>query len=169
MPKKKPGSVHTAKNGAKYKIMPNGRARFISGPTKGRGAKKKGGSVRVGGGLSLSSVTRAGTRIAKKMGVAKRARNMVKRSGIGSAVRSGVRSAVRSARSAPSAARSAARGIVSGARKSIRSAPGQARKAARGFVRGTIRDARGGAKAANYALGGSVRVGGGVKRKRRRT
>ena len=54
--KKKPGSVHTAKNGAKYKIMPNGKARFISGPTKGRGAKKGGsvhvgGSVRVGGGL----------------------------------------------------------------------------------------------------------------------
>ena len=34
MPKKKVGSVHTAKNGAKYKIMANGSARFISGATK---------------------------------------------------------------------------------------------------------------------------------------
>ena len=56
--KKKVGSVHTAKNGAKYKIMSNGRARFISGPTKGPGSKKKkggsmavGGSVRIAGGL----------------------------------------------------------------------------------------------------------------------
>ena len=145
MPKKKPGSVHTAKNGARYKIMPNGRARFISGPTKGRGAKKtakkKGGSVRVGGSV-LSALGR-------------RASNMAKRSVYGSAVRAGVssaRSAVRSARSAPRAAMR----IASGARKSIRSAPAKARRAARGFVRGTIRTARGGAKAANYALGGSV-------------
>ena len=55
MPKKKVGSVHTAKNGAKYKIMPNGRARFISGPTKGRGAKKKkGGSVSTGGSVRVA-------------------------------------------------------------------------------------------------------------------
>ena len=46
MPKKRPGSVHTAKNGARYKILANGRARFISGPTK---RKRKGGSVSVGG------------------------------------------------------------------------------------------------------------------------
>ena len=46
--KKKPGSVHTAKNGARYKILANGRARFISGPTKKKG-KRKGGSVSVGG------------------------------------------------------------------------------------------------------------------------
>ena len=45
MPKKKVGSVHTAKNGAKYKIMPNGRARFISGPTKRGGGKKKGAGI----------------------------------------------------------------------------------------------------------------------------
>ena len=43
MGKKKVGSVHTAKNGAKYKILPNGTARFISGPTKRGGGKKKGG------------------------------------------------------------------------------------------------------------------------------
>ena len=93
--KKKVGSVHTAKNGAKYKIMPNGRARFISGPTKGRGAKKKkAGSVRVAGSITSE--------------LGRRARNMVKRSGAGSAVR-----------------------------------------------------------AANYALGGSVRVAGGVRRKRK--
>ena len=58
MPKKKVGSVHTAKNGAKYKIMPNGRARFISGPTKGPGAKKgkakKGGSVSTGGSVRVA-------------------------------------------------------------------------------------------------------------------
>ena len=45
MPKKKVGSVHTAKNEAKYKIMPNGRARFISGPTKRGGGKKKGAGM----------------------------------------------------------------------------------------------------------------------------
>jgi len=47
MPKKKVGSVHTAKNGAKYKILPNGRARFISGPTKRASGKKKGGFLGV--------------------------------------------------------------------------------------------------------------------------
>ena len=54
MPKKKPG-VYTAKNGAKYKILANGKARFISGPTSGIGSKRKGkrkgGSVRTGGGV----------------------------------------------------------------------------------------------------------------------
>lgn len=44
MAKKKVGSVHTCKNGAKYKIMPNGRARFISGPTKRAGSGKKKGA-----------------------------------------------------------------------------------------------------------------------------
>ena len=48
--KKKPGSVHTAKNGSRYKILANGRARFISGPTKKK-RTKKGGSIAVGGGL----------------------------------------------------------------------------------------------------------------------
>ena len=51
---KKPG-VYTAKNGARYKILPNGKARFISGPTKrkGGGGKKKGGGLggKKGGGL----------------------------------------------------------------------------------------------------------------------
>lgn len=54
MAKKKVGSVHTAKNGARYKIMPNGRARFISGPTKrSGGGKKKGGGLmhKKGGGM----------------------------------------------------------------------------------------------------------------------
>ena len=50
--KKKPGSVHTAKNGAKYKIMPNGRARFISGAKKKKGGGMMvGGSIRIGGGM----------------------------------------------------------------------------------------------------------------------
>jgi len=52
MPKKKVGSVHTARNGARYKIMANGKARFISGPTKRKG-KKKGGSIRVGGSMGV--------------------------------------------------------------------------------------------------------------------
>ena len=59
MPKKKVGSVHTASNGARYKILPSGKARFISGPTKGRGSKKKkksskGGGVSVGGGVRIA-------------------------------------------------------------------------------------------------------------------
>ena len=63
---KKPGSVHTAKNGAKYKIMPNGRARFISGPKKKKGGgvavggglkkRKKGGSIRIGGGMGMKKM-----------------------------------------------------------------------------------------------------------------
>ena len=44
MPKKKPGT-YTAKNGARYRILANGRARFISGPTKRGGGKKKGGGM----------------------------------------------------------------------------------------------------------------------------
>ena len=54
MPAKKVGSVHTAKNGARYRIMPNGRARFISGPTKGPGSKKKAGSMAVGGSVRIA-------------------------------------------------------------------------------------------------------------------
>jgi hypothetical protein len=55
MAKKKIGSVHTCKNGATYKIMPNGRARFLTGPTK---RKSKGGSIRVGGGVSVGGAVR---------------------------------------------------------------------------------------------------------------
>ena len=57
MGKKKVGSVHVAKNGARYKILPSGKARFISGPTKGRKKKKKsskGGGVSVGGGVRIA-------------------------------------------------------------------------------------------------------------------
>ena len=63
MPKKKVGSVHTAKNGAKYKILPNGRARFISGPTKRGGGKKKGGFL---------GVTRAVNAVSKGVSSARR-------------------------------------------------------------------------------------------------
>ena len=49
MAKKKPGT-YTAKNGAKYKILANGRARFISGPSKRKGGKKKGGGMHKHGG-----------------------------------------------------------------------------------------------------------------------
>ena len=47
--KKKVGSVHTAKNGARYKIMANGQARFIKSGARKR--PKKGGSITVAGGL----------------------------------------------------------------------------------------------------------------------
>ena len=47
--KKKVGSVHTAKNGARYKIMANGQARFIKGGSRKR--PKKGGSINVGGAM----------------------------------------------------------------------------------------------------------------------
>lgn len=57
MPKRKPGSIVTYKNGAKAKVLANGRMRIISGPTKKSGTKRKttrkkrGGSITVGGGL----------------------------------------------------------------------------------------------------------------------
>lgn len=37
------GTIHTAKNGAKYVILPNGRARFVKGGKikKTRGKSKK--------------------------------------------------------------------------------------------------------------------------------
>ena len=51
MPKRKPGTIVTYKNGAKAKVLPNGRMRIISGPTKKSGKKKikVGGSVATGG------------------------------------------------------------------------------------------------------------------------
>ena len=52
MPKHKAGSIVTFKNGAKAKVLPNGRMRIISGPTKKSGGrKKKGGSISVGGSM----------------------------------------------------------------------------------------------------------------------
>jgi hypothetical protein len=56
MPKKQIGKIYHTKNGQPYKILPNGRARFIK---KSAGKKKKGGSVRVAGGLG-GSVSVAG-------------------------------------------------------------------------------------------------------------
>ena len=50
MAKRKPGTVVTFKNGAKAKVLPNGRMRIISGPKK-KGSKKKGGGVSTGGGI----------------------------------------------------------------------------------------------------------------------
>ena len=41
----------TFKNGAKAKVLPNGRMRIISGPTKKSGKKTKGGSISVGGSM----------------------------------------------------------------------------------------------------------------------
>ena len=54
--KKKPG-VYTAKNGARYRILPNGKARFIKrtastsegAPKKKRRRKRTGGAARTGG------------------------------------------------------------------------------------------------------------------------
>ena len=51
MPKHKVGSIVTFKNGAKAKVLPSGKMRIISGPTKKSGRKKKGGSVSVGGSM----------------------------------------------------------------------------------------------------------------------
>ena len=56
MPKKKPGTIVVFKNGAKAKVLPNGRYRIISGPTRGvgskrKGKKKKGGGTSTGGGF----------------------------------------------------------------------------------------------------------------------
>jgi hypothetical protein len=70
MPKKKPGSVHTASNGAKYRIQSNGAARFISGPTKGgkrkRPRKKKGGSAMVGGSASIGGSAGVGGSVSRR-------------------------------------------------------------------------------------------------------
>ncbi len=57
--KKKPGTIVVFKNGAKAKVMPNGRYRIFAGPTRGpgskrKGKKKKGGSVATGGGFKTS-------------------------------------------------------------------------------------------------------------------
>ena len=48
--KKKPG-VYTAKNGRKYRILPNGQARFLKSGASGtkKKAKRKGGALRTGG------------------------------------------------------------------------------------------------------------------------
>ena len=51
--KKRIGSVHTAKNGRRYKITSKG-ARFI----KGKAKSSKGGSVSVGGGMKRRRRTR---------------------------------------------------------------------------------------------------------------
>ena len=61
MPKRKPGTIVTYKNGAKAKVLPNGRMRIISGPTKKAGKKKtKGGSIKVGGGVKRKRRTKKG-------------------------------------------------------------------------------------------------------------
>ena len=46
-----PQKVYTAKNGAKYIKMANGRCRFVKGPPKQR-AQRAGKKKRKGGGLS---------------------------------------------------------------------------------------------------------------------
>ena len=53
-----PQKVFTAKNGAKYIKLANGRCKFVKGPAKRKGSKsgkKKGGGIRVGGGMSKFS------------------------------------------------------------------------------------------------------------------
>lgn len=57
MPKRKPGTVVTFKNGAKAKVLPNGRMRIISGPKKKKGGGVMvGGSIRIGGGKRRKSI-----------------------------------------------------------------------------------------------------------------
>ena len=59
MPKRKPGTIVTYKNGAKAKVLPNGRMRIISGPTKKSGTKK-GDSIKVGGAVKRKRRTKKG-------------------------------------------------------------------------------------------------------------
>jgi hypothetical protein len=101
---KKIGSVHHTKHGQPYKIMPNGRARFIKKTATTK--KKKGGSVSVGGGLGSM--------------LGRRADNMVSR-----AARTGRKLAgmhVKAARSAASGVRKRASGVGSAAKKTARRA-----------------------------------------------
>ena len=67
MPKHKVGSTVTFKNGAKAKVMPNGRLKIFKGPTKST-RKKKGGSVRVGGSVGVGGSVRVGGSMRKKKG-----------------------------------------------------------------------------------------------------
>ena len=63
--KKKPG-VYTAKNGRKYRILANGKARFISNKeaggssTKKKRRRRKGGAVRTGGSAMSGGAMRTG-------------------------------------------------------------------------------------------------------------
>ena len=55
--KKQVGKVYLTKNGQPYKIMPNGRAKFIkksSSAGKSKKGGKLGGSVRVAGSVSVA-------------------------------------------------------------------------------------------------------------------
>ncbi len=68
MPKKKPGT-YTAKNGARYKILANGKARFISGPTKRKGGAlkgKKGAGLKTGGSMTAGGNVSAGGSMTRK-------------------------------------------------------------------------------------------------------
>ena len=51
--KRKVGSIVTFKNGAKAKVLPSGRLRIISGPTRksSKKTKKRAGSAPVGGSI----------------------------------------------------------------------------------------------------------------------
>ena len=51
-----PQKVYTAKNGTKYIKLANGRCRFVSGPTKRGGGKKKG--KKKGGSVSAGSLAK---------------------------------------------------------------------------------------------------------------
>ena len=117
--KKKPGIYHT-KTGQPYRILSNGKARFVkkSSVKKKPSGKKRGGSIRVGGGI--------GSMLGKRLD---RATSRV----VG-----------------------AAKGVARGYAKTARSA-----------VRSGVRAAKGSLKSANYVTGGSVAVGGRVKRRRK--
>ena len=57
--KKKPG-VYTAKNGRKYRILPNGQARFMKSTTTKKKAKRKGGALRTGGAMRTGGKVKRG-------------------------------------------------------------------------------------------------------------
>ena len=127
MPHKKKPGLYTTSKGQPYRIMANGKARFVK---KSSVKKKKGGSVSVGGGL--------GSMLGKRLD----------------------RAASRAASTVTRLAKKHVRGV--------RRTASRAANAGTSVAKAYVRDAKRAGKAANYATGGSVAVGGGVRKRRRK-
>ena len=146
MPKKKIGSIHTAKNGARYKITAKG-ARFVSSGKKK--AKRRGGgligdAIR-GTGQVIRGAARVGARAVRSR--ARKVTSRVKKINV--------------------------RRVARGQAKRIwrTSTPGQVTALVRGNIgraKTGVKVAKTGVKAINYLKkqGGGVRTGGKVRRKR---
>jgi len=150
MPRKKIGSIHTAKNGARYKITAKG-ARFVSS------GKKK--AKRRGGGLIGDAIRGTGQVIRGAVRVGARA------------VRSRARKVT--SRVKKMATKKNVRRVARGQAKRIwrTSTPGQVTALVRGNIgraKTGVKVAKTGVKAINYLKkqGGGVRTGGKVRRKR---